>query len=269
MARLNAWFSPQAIDKAVSGDWSGVESELPAVAKDSGIGGTIIRTTFAPVDFGYGRRYNEPGVSWRGYRFVSAQKGAGYNGGDRIIVEYDPARDTRVDPISGEKSPLYASAQQFAIDQYRRDKSNVTMDIAMGVAAVATAGYGFTTLGGIGAATEISAAEIASASGAGAASTGAGAASTGTAAAGAGINWGAAIPNALGIAKGAVGAVGTIAGALGAVAKMNESAAPKVNGQGTPSQNLTAAQNAGSINSAISPLLIGAALFVAFIALKG
>lgn len=261
MARLNAWFSEEAADKAVSGDWSGIYAELDAVARDNGIGGTIIATTFNPVDFGYGSRYDTAGVDWRGYRFISYSKTGGYNNGARIVVSYDPAKDTRKNPATGEPEPRSAKAEQFAIDQYRTEKSNVTMDIAVGVATVLGAGYGFSQIGGIGAATGETAAQIG-----GAAASGTGAAQSGGLLSN--VQWGPILQNGMQFVKGAVGVVGTVAGAIGAVNKIN-SPPQKAPQPEVPAQYLTAQNNGGSILSGVSPILLVSGLVIAFVALKG
>lgn len=278
MARLNAWFSPAATDKAVAGDYSGIYDELPGVVFDKSDKGTIISTLFSRR--GSLALYDIKGLDGKtaldkfGYRIVGFYHGAGYNGGDRMWLEYDPARDKNVDPIYGTPKPYSNELDVFHVDQYRTEKRNVTMDIVEGIAFVATAGVGFEAIGAYAAAqpaasTAASAATAAQIGGASAPT-----ASGGLTLAQAGQYASSALSAVGTVAKGigqAAGAVGAVAGAIGTVQAINGTSSKPGAPQGAQQNTgqLTGSGIGGILNSASPYLLFGGLIISIALLAKG
>ncbi len=245
MARLNAWFSSGAASNAANGDYSGIISELPGVVFDDGDKGTIFRTTLGNDGLGGYSLRNKNGQQILDYnraKIVGFYLSGGYNDGNRLWLE--------------------KNGETFHIDQYRDEKSNVTMDIVTGVAVVATAGAASYLVSANGAVGALGASEatIGALPATGGASTGA---------AGGSItlgNVGSALSAVGTVAKGigqAAGSVGAVAGAIGAVQAINGQGNKPVSSQigAGQGEQLTGAGVGGILNS-VSPYLLFGGLII-------
>lgn len=264
MARLNSWFSESATEKAVSGDYTAIVSELPKAMFESGDKGTILFTTFGMDGLGGYTYRNKSGseiLAANNARIVGFYPDAGYNGGNRLWVE--------------------KGGETFHIDQYRTEKSNVTKDIAIGVGTVLTAGAASIYVsGGFGAAGALGATEATAGALPAAGAGGAGGAAGG--AAGGGLTLGQIGSAATGamsavgaVAKGlgqAAGAVGAVAGAVGAVNSLNSVGKNQSGGnqQTTASAAQLTSRNATSMLESFGPyLLFGGAIITIAMLFKG
>ena len=273
MARLNSWFSEAAAEKAISGDYSGVVSELPKAMFESGDKGTILFTTFGMDGLGGYTYRNKSGseiLAANNARIVGFYRDAGYNGGNRLWIEQ--------------------GGETFHIDQYRTEKSNVTKDIAIGVGTVLTAGAasvyfsgGFGAAGTFGA-TEASASALPAASGGGAsgAVAGGGAAAGGAGGAAAGGAGGAtlgqigsALSTVSAVAKGLGSASGAVAAVVGAASAANAASSASKNTLATTQQaaanaaQLTGARGTSILESIGPYLLFGGAVITIAMLFKG
>lgn len=245
MARLNAWFSSASASKAATGDYSGIISELPAVVFDTSDKGTILRTTLAQDGVGGHSLRGKTGqqiLDYNDAKIVGFYLSAGYNGGNRLWL-------------------TKKNGETFHIDQYRTEKSNVTKDIAAGVAVVASAGAASylasagSAVGALGA-SETTAAVLPVT---GVAPVGAG---SGITLGGVGSALSAVGTVAKGIGQ-AAGAIGTVAGAIGAVQAINgQTNKPNVS-QISPDRGsqLTGGGLGGILNS-VSPYLLFGGLII-------